>query len=164
MERYLDIIRVIIDILAVVIAGGWLVRLFTVKSRIKQEKAEAEKSVEAVKADQIENVKKVFIDLYQPVIDDLEHRLSNMGDKVDAVENENKELKKEVAELREENGRLKKENEELRDALREIRPDVVPSRRSVNASNQSRNDKGQFAKKIEGDYSKDSGEYDKDEK
>ena len=147
MEKYLDIIRVIIDILAVVIAGGWLVRLFTVKSRIKQGKAEAEKTIEEVKADQIENVKKIFIDLYQPVIDDLEHRLENMGDKVDAVESENQTLKKEVAELKEENGRLKKENEELRDALREIRPDVVPSRRSVNATNAKRNAKGQFAVK-----------------
>lgn len=145
MEK-LEIFRIIIDIIAVIIAGGWLVRLFTIKSRVKQGRAEAEKTIEEAKTNQIDNVRKVFEELYQPLIDDLERRMGKLQDTVEAVEGENAELKKEVAELKEENSRLRKENEELRDAVREIRPDVVPSRRSINAQNQNRNEKGQFAK------------------
>jgi len=151
MEK-LDIVWKILEIVGIIgagIAGGWIFTLITIKSKIKQEKADADKKEEEVKSDQIENLKKVFMDLYQPVIDDLENRLKKMGDKVDTVEQENVELKKRMAELEEENGRLRKENEELRDALREIRPDVVPSRRSINAQNQVRNNKGQFSKKDE---------------
>lgn len=145
MEK-LEIFRIIIDIIAVIIAGGWLVRLFTVKSRIKQGKAEADKTIEEAKTNQIDNVRKVFEELYQPLIDDLERRMGKLQDTVEVVEGENAELKKRMAELEEENTRLKKENEELRDALREIRPDVVPSRRSINAQNQARNEMGQFVK------------------
>ena len=148
MEK-LDIIWRIAELVIAIVGASIITRVLTIRARVRQENADANKKDEEVKTDQIENIKKIFIDLYQPVIDDLESRLSNMGDKVDAVENENKELKKEVAELREENGRLREENEELRDALREIRPDVVPSKRSVNAKNQARGDKGQFIKKTE---------------
>ena len=151
MEK-LDIVWKILEIIGLIgagIAGGWIFTLITIKSKIKQEKAETNKKEEEVKSDKLENLKKVFMDLYQPVIDDLEKRLDRMGDKVDTVEAENVELKKRMAELEEEKGRLKKENEELRDALREIRPDVVPSKRSINAQNQVRNDKGQFTKKDE---------------
>ena len=151
MEK-LDIVWRILEIIGVIgagIAGGWIFTLITIKSKIKGEKADANKKEEEVKGDQIENLKKVFMELYQPVIDDLEKRLEKMGDKVDTVEQENVELKKRMAELEEENSRLRKENEELRDALREIRPDVVPSKRSINAQNQVRNNRGQFAKKDE---------------
>ena len=145
MEK-LDIFRIIVDIIAVIIAGGWLVRILTIKSRVKQGKAEADKTIEEAKTNQIDNVRKIFEELYQPLIDDLEKRMGKLQDTVEAVEGENAELKKEVAELKEENSRLREENKELRDAVREIRPDVVPSRRSINASNQARNDKGQFMK------------------
>lgn len=148
MEK-LEIFRTIIDVIAVIIAGGWLVRLFTVKSRVKQGKAEAEITIEEAKEKQVDNIKKIVDDIYKPAIDDLKQMVDDLRISVQAVEDENVALKKEMAELKEENGRLKKENEELRDALREIRPDVVPSRRSINATNQARNDKGQFAKKEE---------------
>lgn len=142
-----EIIRSVVELLAIIVGGGWLIRLLTVKSHVKQEEAEADKTVEEAKASEIENVRKIFSELYQPLIDDLERRMGNLQTTVEAVEGENKDLKKRMAELEEENGRLRKENEELRDALREIRPDVVPSRRSINASNQNRNGKGQFTKK-----------------
>ncbi len=148
MEK-LDVIWRIVEILVAVVGASVLTRFLTIKERVKQEKSNSEKADAEAKAEQIENVKKVFLDLYQPVIDDLERRLERMGDKVESVEEENGQLKKEMAELKEENSRLRKENEELRDALREIRPDVVPSRRSINAQNQTRNDKGQFVKKGE---------------
>ena len=148
MEK-LDVIWRIVEILVAVVGASVLTRFLTIKERVKQEKSNSEKADAEAKAEQIENVKKVFLDLYQPVIDDLERRLERMGDKVESVEEENGQLKKEMAELKEENSRLRKENEELRDALREIRPDVVPSRRSINAQNQTRNDRGQFVKKGE---------------
>lgn len=145
MEK-LDIFRIIVDIIAVIIAGGWLVRILTVKSRVKQGKAEADKTVEEAKNAQIENVRKMIDEVYQSTINSLKNDIKDLRDDVSAVKDENEALKKEVAELRDENSRLRKENEELRDAVREIRPDVVPSRRSINAQNQNRNEKGQFAK------------------
>ena len=141
-----EIIRFIFDILVIVIGGGWIIRLFTVKSHIKQEQSNAAKADAEAKTNEIDNVKKIFEELYQPFLNDLENRLEKVQSNVESVEKENKELKKRMAELEEENGRLRKENEELRDALREIRPDVVPSRRSINAQNQARNNKGQFTK------------------
>ena len=143
----LQIIQFIIDALVVVIGGGWLIRLLTVKDHVKQEKAEVDKTVEEAREKQVDNIKKIVDDIYKPAIDDLKKMVDDLRISVQSVEDENATLKKEMAELKEENGRLKKENEELRDALREIRPDVVPSRRSINAANQNRNDKGQFAKK-----------------
>ena len=145
----LEIIQFIIDALVVIVGGGWLIRLLTVKSRVKQGKAEADITVEEAREKQVSNIKKIVDEIYKPAIDDLKQMVDDLRVSVQSVEDENETLKKEVAELKEENGRLKKENEELRDALREIRPDVVPSRRSINATNQARNDKGQFAKKEE---------------
>ena len=148
MEK-LDIVWRIGELIVAIVGASIITRILTIRARVRQEKADANKKEEEVKTDQIENIKKVLIDLYQPVIDDLERRLERMGEKVDIVEAENDDLKKRMAELEEENGRLRKENEELRDALREIRPDVVPSKRSINAHNQTRNGKGQFTKKDE---------------
>ena len=146
MEK-LEFVRIIVDIIAVIIAGGWLVRLLTVKSRVKQEKAEADKADADAKTGEIDNVRKIFEELYQPFLDDLEKRIGTVQETVEAVEKENAKLKKRMAELEEENSCLRKENEELRDALREIRPDVVPSKRSINAQNQPRNENGTFARK-----------------
>ena len=141
-----DIIRFIVEILAVIIGGGWLIRLLTVKSHVKKEQAETAKTVEEAKNAQIENVRKMIDEVYQSTINSLKNDIKDLRDDVSAVKDENEALKKEVAELRDENSRLRKENEELRDAVREIRPDVVPSRRSINAQNQRRNPNGTFAK------------------
>lgn len=150
MEK-LDIIWRIAELLIAVVSASLLTRILTIRERVKQEKSNSARADAEAKAEQIENVKKVFIDLYQPVIDDLEKRLERMGEKVSSVEEENVSLKKEIAEVRKENATLKAENEELRDALREIRPDIVPSRKSANAKRQSatqpRGNNGQFVKK-----------------
>lgn len=145
----LEIIQFVIDALVIIIGGGWLIKLFTVKSRVKQGKAEAEITVEEAKEKQVDNIKKIVDEIYKPAIDDLKQMVNDLRDSVKSVKDENATLKKEMAEIKEENGRLKKENEELRVALREIRPDVVPSKRSFNAKNQARGDKGQFVKKEE---------------
>ena len=146
MEK-LDIFWRVVELLIAVVGASFLTRILTIRERVKQEKSNSARADAEAKAEQIENVKKVFIDLYKPVLDDLENRLEKMGEKVNSVESENESLKKEIAEVREENARLKAENEELRDALREIRPDLVPTRREANARKQPRNGNGQFVKK-----------------
>jgi len=146
MEK-LDIIWRVVELLIAVVSASFLTRILTIRERVKQEKSNSARADAEAKAEQIENVKKVFIDLYKPVLDDLENRLEKMGEKVNSVEAENDSLKKEIAEVREENARLKAENEELRDALREIRPDLVPTRRESNARKQPRKGNGQFVKK-----------------
>lgn len=148
MEK-LDIVWRIAELIIAIVGASIITRVLTIRARVRQEKADANKKEEEVKTDQIENIKKIMDDLYQPMIDDLKVQVKELKSDVVEVKEENESLKKEVAELKDENARLKKENEELRDALREIRPDVVPSKRSINAQNQVRNNRGQFTKKDE---------------
>lgn len=125
----------IAELLGAAIAASWITRILTIRSRVRQEQAGADKAETEVKADQIENIRKTMDDVYKPIIDDLKRQVS--------------ELRDEVREVREENERLKDENDQLRDAIREIDPNIVPSRRSVNAQRQARGANGQFAKKEE---------------
>ena len=130
----MDLIQ-IAELVGAAVGGGWISHLFSVRSKVRQEKAGADKAETEVKADQIENIRKTMDDVYKPTIDDLKRQVS--------------ELRDEVREVREENERLKDENDQLRDAIREIDPNIVPSRRSVNAQRQARGANGQFAKKEE---------------
>lgn len=130
----MDLIQ-IAELVGAAVGGGWISNLFSVRSKVRQEKAGADKAETEVKADQIENIRKTMDDVYKPIIDDLKRQVS--------------ELRDEVREVREENERLKDENDQLRDAIREIDPNIVPSRRSVNAQRQARGANGQFAKKEE---------------
>lgn len=133
MENVLPYIIQVCELVGAAILGGWVSRVLTIRSRVRQEQAGADKAETEVKADQIENIRKTMDDVYKPIIDDLKKQVG--------------ELRKEVKEVREENSRLKDENDQLRDAIREIQPDLVPSKRSVNAQNQRRNADGTFAKK-----------------
>ena len=130
----MDLIQ-IAELVGAAVGGGWISHLFSVRSKVRQVKAGADKAETEVKADQIENIRKTMDDVYKPIIDDLKRQVS--------------ELRDEVREVREENERLKDENDQLRDAIREIQPDLVPSKRSVNAQRQTRGSNGQFAKKEE---------------
>ena len=130
----MDLIQ-IAELVGAAVGGGWISHLFSVRSKVRQEKAGADKAETEVKADQIENIRKTMDDVYKPIIDDLKRQVS--------------ELRDEVREVREENERLKDENDQLRDAIREIDPNIVPSRRSGNAQRQARGANGQFAKKEE---------------
>ena len=121
------------ELFGTAVAASWVTRILTIRARVRQEKAGADKAETEVRADQIENIRKTMDDVYKPIIDDLKRQVS--------------ELREEVREVREENERLKDENDQLRDAIREIQPDLVPSRRSINASNQPRLKNGQFTKK-----------------
>jgi len=127
MEKF-DIAIRIGEFLIAIVGSAVITRILTIRQRVKQEKAKTD-------ADNIENIKSIVNDVYQPIIDDLKRQVS--------------ELREEVREVRQENQRLKDENDELRDAIREISPDLVPSRRSVNAQNQPRGKDGRFEKKEE---------------
>ena len=147
----MDLIQ-IAELVGAAVGGGWISHLFSVRSKVRQEKAGADKAETEVKADQIENIQSLVEKVYKPTIDTLTKQVT--------------ELRFEVQEVREENNRLKDENDQLRDAIRKISPNAVPSTKSVRsrerAIKQQRNADGTFAKKAEGDYNKSEGSYDKD--
>lgn len=130
----MDVIQ-IVELIGSAIVGGWVSRLLTIKSRVKQEEAGADKADAEAKSDQIENIRKTMDEVYKPIIDDLKRQVT--------------ELRQEVKEVRDENQQLKDENDQLRDAIRELQPNILPSKRSENARKQARGENGQFIKKEE---------------
>lgn len=110
------------------VMASWLTRIFTIRSRVKQEKARAD-------ADNIENIRKIVDEIYQPTITNLKKQVED--------------LRQEVQEVRDENERLKEENGKLRDAIREIQGNPVPAKQYANPSDRPRRANGQFAKKGE---------------
>lgn len=130
----MDVIQ-IAELIGSAIVGGWVSRLLTIKSRVKQEEAGADKADAEAKSDQIENIRKTMDEVYKPIIDDLKRQVT--------------ELRQEVKEVRDENQQLKDENDQLRDAIRELQPNILPSKRSENARKQARGENGQFIKKEE---------------
>ena len=120
------------ELVGAAILGGWISRILTIRSRVRQENAGASKAEAETKANQIENIEALVEKVYKPTIEQLTARVEK--------------LQEEVERLRDDNNRLKDENDQLRDAIREIAPDAVPSKRSVNASNRRRNPDGTFAK------------------
>ena len=123
------------ELIGAAILGGWISRILTIRSRVRQENAGAGKAEAETKASQIENIEALVEKVYKPTIEQLTARVEK--------------LQAEVERLRDDNNRLKDENDQLRDAIREIDPSIVPSRRSVNAQRQARGANGQFAKKEE---------------
>ena len=101
----MDIIQ-IAELVGAAVGGGWISHLFSVRSKVRQEKAGADKAETEVKADQIENIRKTMDEVYKPIIDDLKRQVA--------------ELRDEVRDVREENERLKDENDQLRDDLRRL--------------------------------------------
>lgn len=124
------------------IAASWITRILTIRARVRQEKADADKKEEDVKSDQIDNIERLVEKVYKPTIETLENQV--------------KELRWEVAQVRQENARVIAENDELktqnkqyRMVILELRPDLItekPSRRGENAKSQPRNPDGTFAK------------------
>ncbi len=133
MENILPYIIQIAELIGAAILGGWISRILTIRSRVRQENAGAGKAEAEAKASQIENIEALVEKVYKPTIEQLTNRVEKLQAEVDL--------------LREDNNRLKDENDQLRDAIREIQPDLVPSKRSINASNQPRLKNGQFTKK-----------------
>lgn len=129
----IDIIIRISELVGAAVLGGWVSRILTIRSRVRQEGAAADKAETEVKADQIENIEKLVEKVYKPTIDTLTAQVRDLRAEVDAVRKENEELKA--------------ENAQLRDAIREIKPDLVPSKKSVQAREQARGANGCFVKR-----------------
>ena len=136
MEK-LDTIARIVELVLAVAASAIITRIITIRQRVRQEQAAADKAETEVKKDQIENIEAIVEKVYKPTIDTLTKQVADLRAEVDAVRKENEELKQ--------------ENVQLRDALREIRPDIVPSKRSENAKRQARGGNGQFVKQDAGE-------------
>ena len=131
MEK-LDTIARVVELVLAVVTSAVITRIITIRQRVRQEHAAADKAEADVKKDQIENIEAIVEKVYKPTIDTLTRQVADLRAEVDAVRKENEELKQ--------------ENADLRDVLREIRPDIVPSRRSENAQRQTRDSNGRFAK------------------
>lgn len=130
------------EVFGTAVASSWITRILTIRARVRQEKAGADKAETEVKADQIDNIERLVEKVYKPTIETLESQV--------------KELRWEVTQLRQENARVIAENEELklqnkqyRKVILELRPDLIPekiTRRGENAKSQPRNPNGTFAK------------------
>lgn len=130
----------ILELLGAAVGGGWITHLLTIRQRVRQEKAKTE-------ADNIENVKNIVNDVYQPIIDNLRKQVqAATTEAAEARRQANKAMSK-VEALEAENRELMRENAQLREAIREINPDLVPSKRGENGRNQRRAANGQFTRK-----------------
>ena len=136
------------------VAAYWITRILTIRARVRQEKADADKKDEEVKSDQIDNIEKMMQKAYTPIIEGLTKQVKQLQEKVDKLETEKDEKDQRIDEL-------EQEVRQLRTAMRGVFPEAVPSRRGENGKNALRNPDGTFAKKAEGDYTKDPGTYGK---
>lgn len=132
----------IAELLGAAIAASWLTRVLTIRARVRQEKAGAAKAETEVKADQIANIEKMMEQAYTPVVEGLTKQIKILQEKVDKLEADKDKQDQRIEEL-------ENENRQLRAALREVCPESLPSRRGVNGKNALRNPDGTFAKKEE---------------
>jgi len=139
----------ILEFLLAATAGGILSRILTIRARVKAENAGAAQAEAEAKAIQIENIRKIVDEIYEPAFQNLKKTVQELRDEVSEVRKENNDLRDEIRAIKEENEKLRSENENLRRAIREINPEVIPSKRSENAKNQPRGNNGQFTKKDE---------------
>lgn len=137
----------ILEFILAATAGGVVSRLLTIRARVKSENANAAQAEAEAKTTQIENIRKIVDEIYEPAFKKLNQMVQDLRDEVDAVRGENEKLRDEMSAIKEENAQLKSENESLRKAIREINPEVIPSKRSENAQRQPRSGNGQFTKK-----------------
>jgi predicted RNase H-like nuclease (RuvC/YqgF family) len=135
-----DIFITLTEMIGAAVAGGWVTHILSIRSKVRQEKANAAKAETEVESDKIANLRKVIDDAYRPIIEDLRNQ-------VEGFKSEVRELSGKVDRLEAENDTLREENRALRDAVRSINPDLVPSFLSIKAKNQPRGKSGQFVKK-----------------
>ena len=146
MEK-IDIVIRIAEVLGAAIAAGWISRVLTIRQRVRQEKAGADKAEAEVKADQIENIRKTMDDIYKPIIEELRKTAADAMAEAGEARKKADEAMDKVEALEKENRELRRENAQLRDAIREINPDLVPSQRGENGKSAPRRKDGRFAKK-----------------
>lgn len=134
----MDTIIKIAELLGAAIAASWITRILTIRSRVRQENADADKAETEVKADQIDNLEAIINKVFDPIINRLTGQVNELSAKVEKVEAENAALKEGQARLIKENAALKAENQELR---REV--DRLNSQALFRNTNRSRD--GKFA-------------------
>lgn len=137
----MDIIQ-IAELVGAAVGGGWISHLFSVRSKIRTEKAGADKAEAEVKSDQIENIEKMVEKAYKPIIEDLTTQIQKLQEKVEKLEEIKDKQNERIDELEE-------ENRKLRLAVREVNPDLVPSLRGENGKSAPRSKDGRFVKKTE---------------
>ncbi len=117
------------ELVGAAVLGGWISRILTIRSRVRQEKAGAAKAETEVKADQIENIEKLVEKVYKPTIETLTNQVNELRRKVDSLE---------------------RENGQLRAALKDLQAETEPARsdgRGQNGKTQPRNASGRFVRK-----------------
>lgn len=135
------------ELVGAAILGGWISRILTIRSRVRQEKAGASKAEAEAKADQIENIRKTMDDIYKPIIEELRKTAADAMAEAGEARKRADEAMDKVEALEKENRELRRENAQLRDAIREINPDLVPSLRGENGKSAPRSKDGRFVKR-----------------
>lgn len=130
------------ELIGAAVLGGWISRALTIRSRVRQENAGADKAETEVKAEQINNIEAIVAKVYQPTIDHLTKQVKRLTDEVEQLRGDNEAKQLEI-------DQLKDENIAFRDIIRKLQPEALPSRRSENAKKQPRSENGQFVKKDE---------------
>lgn len=134
----MDIIQ-IAELVGAAVGGGWISHLFSIRAKVRTEKAGASKAEAEAKGDQIENIEKMVEKAYKPIIDDLTKQIQKLQEKVEKLEAEKDEKDAKIDELEGEVMRL-------RSVIRNLAPDSIPSRRGENGRSQARNADGTFRK------------------
>jgi len=135
------------ELVGAAILGGWISRILTIRSRVRQENAGASKAEAEAKADQIENIRKTMDDIYKPIIEELRKTAADAMAEAGEARKKADEAMDKVEALEKENRELRRENAQLRDAIREINPDLVPSLRGENGKSAPRSKDGRFVKR-----------------
>ena len=130
------------EVFGTAVAASWITRILTIRARVRQEQADADKKEEEVKSDQIDNIERMVEKAYKPIIEDLTEQVRKLQAKVDKLEEDKDRQNERIEELEE-------ENRALRSVLREARPDLVPSRRGQNGKKAPRSEDGKFVRKEE---------------
>ena len=128
------------ELVGAAILGGWISRILTIRSRVRQENAGASKAEAEAKADQIDNIEKMVEKAYKPIIEDLTRQITTLQEKVEKLESEKDAQNERIDEL-------EAENRKLRLAVREVNPDLVPSLRGENGKSAPRSKDGRFVKR-----------------
>lgn len=102
----METILKIAELLGAAIAASWITRILTIRSRVRQENADADKAETAVKADQIENLEATIKKVYDPIIERLTGQINQLSGEMERLRAENATLKAENQELRREVDRL----------------------------------------------------------
>ena len=148
MEKFDSFYR-IVELIIAIVTSAVITRIITIRQRVRQAKSDADKAEAEVKTDQIENIRKTMDEVYKPIIEDLRKTAADAMAEASEARKVAAEALDKVEILEQENRELRRENTQLRDAIREINPDLVPSKRGANASSQARGADGRFVKKEE---------------